>query len=44
MQSWIFHAGATSCLVGNYLTASGRDVKMDLQMVKDLGLEVVREL
>jgi biotin synthase len=44
MQSWIFHAGATSCLVGNYLTACGRDINADLQMVKDLGLEVVREL
>lgn len=44
MQSWIFHAGATSCLVGNYLTACGRNIDMDLQMVKDLGLEVVREL
>jgi biotin synthase len=44
MQSWIFHAGATSCLVGNYLTARGRDIDMDLQMVRDLGLQVVREL
>jgi biotin synthase len=44
MQSWVFHAGATSCLVGDYLTTSGRDINADLQMVRDLGLEVVREL
>lgn len=44
LQSWIFYAGATSCLVGNYLTTSGRSAEQDLQMFKDLGLEVVADL
>jgi biotin synthase len=41
-QSWIFHAGATSFLVGNYLTTFGQDPAADHQMVRDLGFEVVR--
>lgn len=44
LQSWIFQAGATSCLIGDYLTTAGRCASQDLQMVRDLGLEVVREL
>jgi biotin synthase len=40
MQSWIFYAGATSILSGNYLTTTGRAVAEDLQMLEDLGLEV----
>ncbi|MFA5517233.1 MAG: biotin synthase BioB, partial [Desulfuromonadales bacterium] len=34
-QSWIFMAGASGAMVGNYLTTSGRDRRMDLQMFKD---------
>jgi biotin synthase len=41
MQSWIFYAGATSMLVGNYLTTSGRSAREDLAMIKDLGLRIV---
>ena len=41
MQSWIFHAGATSILVGNYLTTAGRSPKDDLAMISDLGLQIV---
>ena len=41
MQSWIFHAGCTAILSGNYLTTAGRVVEDDLQMLKDLGLEAV---
>jgi len=41
LQSWMFYAGATSCLVGNYLTTCGRDTQADRQMVADLGLELV---
>lgn len=41
LQSWMFYAGATSVLVGNYLTTIGRDVEQDIQLVKDLGMEVV---
>lgn len=40
MQSWIFRAGTTSILTGNYLTTAGRSVQEDMQMVTDLGLEV----
>ena len=39
LQSWIFYAGATSIMSGNYLTTAGRAVEEDLQMLKDLGLE-----
>ncbi len=37
-QSWIFMAGASGMMVGNYLTMRGRDVQTDLQMIKDAGL------
>ena len=39
MQSWIFYAGATGILSGDYLTTAGRAVVADMQMLKDLGLE-----
>lgn len=42
LQSWMFYAGATSCMTGNYLTTPGRKVEEDLQMIRDLGLEIVR--
>ncbi len=44
MQSWIFYAGATSCMTGDYLTTTGRATQQDHQMVADLGLELVTEL
>lgn len=40
LQSWVFHAGATSLMVGDYLTTNGRSVEQDRQMVLDLGLEM----
>lgn len=40
LQSWIFLAGANSFLIGNYLTTCGRAPGQDLQMVRDLGLEL----
>lgn len=40
MQAWVFAAGATSLMVGNYLTTEGRKVETDIQMIKDLGLEL----
>jgi biotin synthase len=40
LQSWIFYAGATSIMSGNYLTTAGRAVREDMQMLKDLGLVV----
>lgn len=34
-QSWIFMAGASGTMVGNYLTTTGRDRDTDLQMFRD---------
>ncbi len=39
LQSWIFAAGCTSILSGNYLTTAGRAVEEDMRMLRDLGLE-----
>jgi biotin synthase len=41
MQSWIFYAGATSILSGNYLTTAGRAVADDVRMVRDCGMTPV---
>jgi len=38
LQSWIFFAGATGMMIGDYLTTSGRNVDSDIQMLEDLGL------
>ncbi len=43
VQSWIFYAGCTSILSGNYLTTAGRAVEEDMQMLYDLGLEPIGE-
>ncbi len=40
LQSWIFFAGASGTMVGNYLTTAGRQPKHDWQMLKDLKLEM----
>ena len=40
LQSWMFYAGANSTMIGNYLTTKGRNVEEDLQMIKDLKLEL----
>ncbi len=40
LNSQIFTAGADGLLLGNYLTTSGRNPDDDLQMIKDMGLEV----
>jgi biotin synthase len=39
LQSWMFMAGASGTMVGNYLTTSGRDLQVDLQLFKDLEIE-----
>jgi biotin synthase len=39
-QSWVFMAGASGIMVGNYLTASGRDFRADMQMFKDGEVEI----
>jgi biotin synthase len=38
LQCWMFYAGASSAIIGNYLTTLGRTVEMDHQMVRDLGM------
>lgn len=38
LQSWIFYAGATSALIGNYLATLGRPNHEDLRMIEDLEL------
>ena len=38
MQSWIFFAGGSSFLIGNYLTTFGRSAQQDHQMLADLGM------
>jgi biotin synthase len=40
LQSWIFLAGASGAMIGNYLTTTGRPPEQDWQMLKDLELEV----
>jgi biotin synthase len=40
LQSLLFFAGATSIMVGPLLTVPGREVKHDVQMITDLGLEI----
>ncbi|MDA8211488.1 MAG: biotin synthase BioB [Clostridia bacterium] len=40
LQALGLMAGVNGMLVGSYLTTSGRDVKEDLQMIRDLGLRV----
>ena len=39
-NSYIFMAGADGLLIGNYLTTSGRNPDDDLQMIKDMGMEI----
>lgn len=41
LQSWMFFAGGSSFLIGNYLTTFGRDPQQDHQMLRDLGLPFV---
>ncbi len=43
LQSLIFFAGATSFMIGNYLTTAGQTPERDLKMLDDLGLTIVTE-
>ncbi|MEK6560279.1 MAG: biotin synthase BioB [Nitrospirota bacterium] len=36
----IFASGANGMMIGNYLTRGGREPQKDIQMLKDLGLEI----
>jgi len=38
LQSWMFHAGASHTLIGDYLTTRGRKPEDDLAMIADLDL------
>jgi biotin synthase len=40
LQSWIFLAGASALMVGNYLTTENRPVECDLEMLRDLELRL----
>ena len=40
LQSWIFMAGASGTMVGNYLTTSGRDREVDMQMFSDIEVKI----
>lgn len=40
LQSWIFLAGASGMMTGNYLTKPGRTPEQDHQMIRDLELPV----
>ncbi|MCY2931014.1 MAG: biotin synthase BioB [Planctomycetota bacterium] len=44
LQSQVFHAGATSCISGDYLTYQGQPAASDVEMLADLGMQVVDEL
>ena len=41
LQALAMQAGANGLILGNYLTTMGRNPAQDLQMLKDLGFEVV---
>ena len=43
-QNEIFHYGANSIVIGNYLTTSGREMNKDLEMLQDLNLEVAKQV
>ena len=43
LQGWMFYCGATSSMVGNYLTTCGRPAAQDRQLADDLGLHVADE-
>jgi len=38
LQSWMFFAGASGTMIGNYLTTTGRNTDDDWQMLRDLEL------
>lgn len=44
LQSWVFLAGASGIMTGNYLTKEGRQPADDLRMIEDLGLVIAKEM
>ena len=43
LQAMALQAGANGLILGNYLTTMGRNPAQDIQMMKDLGFEVVAD-
>jgi len=43
-QSEIFEAGANSIVIGNYLTTAGREMNKDLEMLKELKLDIAQKV
>ncbi len=43
LQSWVFLAGATGVMTGNYLTKEGRQPETDRRLLDDLGLTLSKE-
>ena len=43
LQSWMFYAGASSTMIGNYLTTRGRRPEEDFQMFQDLELPLASD-
>lgn len=41
MQSFMFAAGASGTMAGNYLTTTGRPAEDDVRMIRDLGLTIL---
>jgi len=41
MQSFMFAAGASGTMAGNYLTTTGRPAEDDIRMIRDLGLTIL---
>jgi len=39
-QSLIFMSGANGIMIGNYLTTKGRNTEMDMDMIKQMGLNI----
>ncbi len=44
LQSFVFMAGASGIMTGNYLTKAGRHPEEDHQMIEDLGLLIAKEI
>lgn len=41
LHPFVFFAGANGIMVSDYLTQKGRDIKDDLKMINDLGLDLI---
>jgi biotin synthase len=44
LQSWIFMAGASGVMTGDYLTKEGRQPEDDRRMIEDQGLVIAKEM